>query len=65
MKQALLIVDMINDFVADDGALKVEGAKEFVPIIKRLMECFECVVFVNDAHKESDTELIYSHWRLG
>ena len=60
MKQALLIVDMINDFVADDGVLRVADAKEFVPVIQKLKKKFDHVIFVNDAHEENDPE--FERW---
>ena len=36
-KKALIIIDMLNDFVHDDGTLKVEGAQAIVPNINKLM----------------------------
>ncbi len=60
MKRALLIVDMLKDFVEDDGALKVNGAEEIVPFIKGLKAGFERenspVIYVCDSHSKNDPE---------
>jgi len=60
MKKALLIVDMLNDFVDKKGALKVEGAEEIVPYIKGFKVAFKReggkVFYLCDAHKENDPE---------
>ena len=60
MKKALLIVDMLNDFVEDWGSLKVEGAKEIVPFIKNLRMEFKKnnlpVIYLCDSHSKSDPE---------
>lgn len=52
MKYALIIADMINDFVT--GALKVERAKAIIPNIKELLKLARkskiAVIFVTDSH---------------
>jgi nicotinamidase-related amidase len=57
---ALLIVDMINDFVEETGALPVPGAKEIVPSIAELArearEIGAPVIYVNDSHDPDDAE---------
>lgn len=58
-KEALLIVDMSNDFVADDGTLTVgKPAQEIVPYIVDLANHFltngKLVVIGMDAHQEND-----------
>ena len=59
MADALLIVDMVNDFVT--GVLKCERAQRIIPGIRRLADGARKagvpVVFVNDAHLDSDFEL--------
>jgi len=59
MKDALLIVDMLNDFLT--GELKCERGWKIVPSIKRLTETARetgvPVIFCGDAHLESDFEL--------
>jgi len=56
MKKALLIVDMLNDFVNEDGKLPVPKAGELVENIQKLMEKADIVVYANDAHAEDDLE---------
>lgn len=58
-KEALVIVDMSNDFVADDGGLTVgQPGQEIVPYIKTLAEEFlskgNVVVVSMDAHQPND-----------
>jgi nicotinamidase-related amidase len=58
-KEALLIVDMSNDFVADNGALTAgKPAQEIVPYIKDLATRFlangNIVVVTMDAHQPDD-----------
>ncbi|MDI9644122.1 MAG: isochorismatase family cysteine hydrolase [Candidatus Verstraetearchaeota archaeon] len=52
MRQALLVVDMLNDFIS--GSLKCEEARKVVPNIKRLVEHFRKsgapVVYLCDTH---------------
>lgn len=59
MREALLIVDMSNDFVADDGSLTAgKPAQEIVPYIVEMADQFlekdQIVVFAMDAHQEND-----------
>ena len=56
--KALLIVDMIHDFV--DGKFGSEGAKAIVPKISALAEKFRAtgaVFYLCDAHREDDPEM--------
>lgn len=58
-KEALIIVDMSNDFVADNGTLTAgKPAQEIVPYIVELAEKFinegNHVVVSMDAHEEND-----------
>lgn len=52
MKYALIIADMINDFVT--GALKVKRAKAIIPNIQKLLELARknrfAVIYVTDSH---------------
>ncbi|PLT30475.1 cysteine hydrolase family protein [Peribacillus deserti] len=57
--EALLIVDMSNDFIADQGTLTVgKPGQEIVPYILRVAEKFltegKTVVVTMDAHAEND-----------
>ena len=59
MSDALLIVDMVNDFVT--GVLMCERAQRIIPGIRRLADAARKsgvpVLYVNDAHLDSDFEL--------
>ena len=60
MSHALIIVDMLHDFVHPQGALCVPGAQEIVPAIQRELErarsAGDPVIFVCDAHAPDDRE---------
>lgn len=61
MKKALIVVDMLNDFINPDGALYCgPGASAIVPFVKaRCDEYREAglpVIFLADAHAEDDIE---------
>ncbi|MFC7679917.1 cysteine hydrolase family protein [Paenibacillus sp. GCM10028914] len=62
-REALLIVDMSNDFVADNGTLTVgKPAQQVVPYIKKLATNFlaegNVVVVTMDAHQPDDPHFI-------
>ncbi len=58
--RALLIVDMLQDFIEDWGTLKVEGAKEIIPFIATLRKEFKNngapVIYLCDSHSNDDPE---------
>jgi len=59
--KALLVIDMLNDFVERGGALDCgDRAREIVPFIRRQIEEFhrekQLVVFVCDSHRPDDPE---------
>lgn len=60
-RSALLIVDMINDFVDPEGSLFVPGAAKIIPYISSLArEARERgipVIYANDVHSPDDKEL--------
>lgn len=61
MRAALLVVDMLNDFVREGGALDVgPAARSIVPRVKeRIEKCRKeggIVIFVADHHAPDDTE---------
>jgi nicotinamidase-related amidase len=62
-QSTLLIVDMLNDFLEEEGALVVPDAKRIVPRIRRLLEDARQqgipVVFVTDSHRDDDREFQY------
>ncbi|RLF58661.1 MAG: cysteine hydrolase [Thermoplasmata archaeon] len=58
--KALLIIDMLKDFVYEDGALPVPKAVDLVPFINREIRKFRNeglpIIFVCDSHSEDDEE---------
>ncbi len=61
MRRALLVVDMLNDFIQEDGALSVGPAgKEIIPHIKDKLKDYrkngEFIFFVVDQHLSDDGE---------
>jgi len=59
MTKALLIIDMINDFIHPNGKLYCGDCKEIIKNIKILgnSKKIDDVIFVCDSHKEDDREL--------
>ncbi|MFX1565113.1 MAG: cysteine hydrolase family protein [Promethearchaeota archaeon] len=57
--KALIIVDMLNDFVT--GSLKCDRAQRIIPHIRELIDGFHKhkvpVIFVNDSHLDTDFEM--------
>lgn len=60
MRRALIIVDMLNDFVRPGAPLFVPGAPEIIPAIQdelaRARAAGDLVVYVCDAHDPDDKE---------
>ena len=58
--KAVIIIDMLNDFVAGD--LKCERAQHIIPNLKRLVETARKhnipVIYSNDAHYPQDHEVV-------
>lgn len=61
MKKALIVIDMLNDFVRLDGDLSVSGAETIIQTIDELRQrAYEKdipVIYFNDSHNEDDPEL--------
>mgnify|MGYP001128109375 CR=1 FL=1 len=61
MKVAIIVIDMLNDFVEDRGVLKCDRAKRIIPNIKRLVDLSRRkklpIIYANDAHASFDREL--------
>lgn len=60
-RKALLVIDMLNDFVDPRGALYCgESARAIIPSVRRLVEDFSrqghLIVVVKDAHRSDDPE---------
>ena len=61
MKRALLVVDMLKDFIRPDGKLySGEGAERIVPFVREKIEAFrragQQVIFICDRHEPDDRE---------
>lgn len=58
--QALLVIDMTNDFVKPNGALPVPGAEVIVKNINKVITMFskngDPIIFSCDAHDQNDNE---------
>jgi nicotinamidase-related amidase len=59
-KTALVVIDMLNDFVEESGALVVPGAKDLVPIQTNVLDHARkrslTVVYLADNHMPDDEE---------
>lgn len=59
-RTAIVVIDMLNDFVRDNGALVVPGAKDLIPNqAKVLEECVQSgltVMYLTDNHEPDDDE---------
>ncbi len=62
--EALLVLDMLNDFIDEKGSLLVPGASRIVPRIRELIESARAagvpVIYVCDTHRPDDKE--FEHW---
>lgn len=60
MREALLVIDMLNDFVREGAPLEVPRAREIIPNIQREIEKARNndypVIYLCDAHKPDDPE---------
>jgi nicotinamidase-related amidase len=59
--QALIVVDMLNDFVDENGALYCgETARDIIPFIRKRIAAYrsqgQAVIYLRDAHDEDDRE---------
>ena len=60
-QKALLVIDMLNDFLLKAGALFCgEASREIIPFVKETIEEFHKnghpVIYIKDAHKKDDPE---------
>jgi nicotinamidase-related amidase len=65
-KGALVVVDMLNDFVRPGAPLEVPEARKIVPALRRRIARArrdgELVVYVCDAHGKKDPEFVRMGW---
>lgn len=63
-KEALLVIDMLNDFVEKGAVLEVPSARKIIPQIKKRIEEARKkqikVIYVCDAHQKNDKE--FQNW---
>ena len=66
MKEALLILDMLNDFVRKGAPLEVPDARKIIPAIQKEIEQARAagkpVIYVCDAHAPDDKEFFKFGW---
>ncbi|MEE8330090.1 MAG: isochorismatase family cysteine hydrolase [Thermodesulfovibrionia bacterium] len=67
-KKALLIIDMLNDFVLEGAPLEVPDARTVIPAIKKERESASArekncpVIYICDAHDRDDKEFSRFGW---
>lgn len=65
-KEALLIIDMLNDFVLEGAPLEVPETKKVIPNIKREIDKARAegipVIYICDAHMPDDKEFFKFGW---
>ncbi len=58
--KALVVVDMLNDFILDTGALPVPAARIIIPTIEKLLSYARqkgwLIIYLADNHAENDKE---------
>jgi len=66
MKEALLVIDMLNDFVLKGAPLEVPDTRSIIPIIKREIDKAHVagnpVIYVCDSHAADDKEFSKFGW---
>lgn len=66
MKEALLVLDMLNDFVLKGAPLEVPDTRKILPVVKKEIDQARAagnpVIFVCDAHAPDDREFSKFGW---
>lgn len=66
MQRALLVIDMLNDFVQPGAPLEVPHNREILPALQQRLQNARLdktpVIFVSDAHAPDDTEFSRMGW---
>jgi nicotinamidase-related amidase len=66
MKEALLVIDMLNDFVRKDAPLEVPDTRSIIPVIKQEIDKAHAagnpVIYVCDSHAANDKEFSKFGW---
>ncbi len=67
-KEALLIIDMLNDFVLEGAPLEVPETRKVIPTIKKQIENARAkgspVIYICDAHEKDDKEFSKFGWPI-
>jgi len=65
-REALLVIDMLDDFVREGAPLEVPGTRRIVPFVRNEIERARAaavpVVYVNDSHAPDDVEFGKYGW---
>ena len=65
-KEALLIIDMLNDFVFEGAPLEVPETRKIIPVIKKEISRARAkgisVIYICDAHDKNDKEFSKFGW---
>lgn len=65
-KTAVLVIDMLNDFVLEGAPLEVPATRKMVPLLQDQIEKARKqhmpVIYVCDAHDENDPEFVRMGW---
>lgn len=65
-KTALLIIDMLNDFVLENSPLEVPSTRSIIPSlkneIKKAREEEIPIIYIMDSHQEDDAEFEKMNW---
>jgi len=66
LKEALLVLDMLNDFVREGAPLEVPDTRKIIPVVKKELEKARAagipVIYVCDAHAPDDKEFSKFGW---
>lgn len=66
MKEALLVIDMLNDFVREGAPLEVPDTRSIIPVIQQEIEMAHAagnpVIYVCDSHAADDKEFSKFGW---
>lgn len=62
-RHAILVIDMLNDFCHDDGALVCKNGQKIIPNIRRLLDWVRArkddnvqIVHIQEAHRKNDAD---------
>ncbi len=65
-REALLVIDMLNDFVLEGAPLEVPETRKIIPVIKREIEKARAegrpVIYICDSHDPDDREFRKMGW---